>query len=137
MAALLCLRLGALADEALAKPGERQLELTAAEAAANPLGMGQAVLGVDRLARGSTDVVVVGSREAVEPLVRAVFQAYVPDRNLGWIDPEDPASLAAARVAGADKPAVAGKAVAYVCRGRACSAPVSDPADLAKLLRGG
>ena len=32
------------------------------------------------------------------------------------------------------KPARAGAAVAYVCRGKTCSAPVSDAAELARLL---
>jgi hypothetical protein len=136
MAALLCMRLGALADASFAAHGERQIELFAADAAQNPLGMGQAVLGVDRVARGSTDVVVVGRRADAEPLVAAIYRHYVPDRNVAWIDPDDAASLAAARVAGADKPVIAGKVVAYVCRGRACSAPVSDPAKLGKLLQG-
>ena len=49
MAALLCLRLGALVDPALSGPGERQLEAVGASALENPFGMAQAVMGIDRM----------------------------------------------------------------------------------------
>jgi uncharacterized protein YyaL (SSP411 family) len=137
MAALLCLRLGSLIDPDLTAHGEKQLEQIAASALENPFGMGQAVLGLDRLARGSTDVVVVGPRADAEKLVAAAYGVYLPNRTLAWVDPGDPASAAAAKVLAEGKPAHAGKAVAYVCRGRACSAPVSDPAELVALLRAG
>jgi hypothetical protein len=137
MAALLCLRLGGLVDPALTAVGERQLALTAGAARENPFGMGQAVLVADRLAHGSVDVVVVGPRAQAEALVAAAYRAYVPDRRIAWVDPADPASVAAAPVVAEGKPAVAGKAVAYVCRGRACSAPVSEAGELEKMLREG
>ncbi|APR79557.1 Thymidylate kinase [Minicystis rosea] len=137
MAALLCLRLGTLVDEGLTAPGEKQLELSAGSALENPFGMGQAVLGIDRLAHGSTDIVVVGPRDQAEALVAAAYRVYLPNRTIAWVDPSDAASVAATRVLAADKPAHAGKAVAYVCRGRACSAPVSDAAALEAMLREG
>jgi uncharacterized protein YyaL (SSP411 family) len=135
MAALLCLRLGALVDPALTAPGERQIEAVAAAALENPFGMGQAVLGVDLLARGSTAVVVVGTRETTGPLVAAAHRAYVPNRAVAVVDLDDPRSVEAAAVVAEGKPGRTGAAVAYVCRGRACSAPVTDPAELAELLR--
>jgi uncharacterized protein YyaL (SSP411 family) len=134
MAALLCLRLGALVDPALAEAGTKQLEAVAEAALENAAGMGQAVLGLDRVARGSTDVVVVGPREAAEPLIAAAFRAYLPSRTIAAVDPGDPRSVEAAAALAEGKPAGAGEAVAYVCKGRTCSAPVSDPAELAKLL---
>jgi uncharacterized protein len=134
MAALLCLRLGELVDPALAGPGIKQLEAVAEAALENPSGMGQAVLGLDRVARGSTDVVVVGPRDAAEPLVAAAFRAYLPSRTVAAVDPGDPRSGEAAAVLAEGKPAPENGAVAYVCKGRTCSAPVSDPAELAKLL---
>jgi uncharacterized protein YyaL (SSP411 family) len=135
MAALLCLRLGALVDPALARPGERQLEAVAASALENPFGMAQAVLGIDRLARGSTEVVVVGTREATRPLVDAVYRVYVPHRVLAVVDPGDPLSAEAARQVAEGRPSVGGKAVAYVCRDRTCSAPVDGVEALVELLR--
>ena len=137
MAALLCLRLGGLTDPALTRAGERQLEQIAAAALANPFGLGQAVLGLDRLVRGSTDVVLVGPRAGAEALAAAAYGVYLPNRTLAWVDPGDPASVQAARVLAEGKPARAGETVAYVCRGRACSAPVTGAEELVKLLREG
>jgi hypothetical protein len=135
MAALLCLRLGSLVDPGLSAAGARQLEQCAAAAVENPFGMSQAVLGLDRLVRGSTDVVLVGPRAAAEALAAAAYRAYLPNRTLAWVDPEDAASVAAARVLAEGKPARAGEAVAYVCRGRTCSAPVNGAEELLALLR--
>ncbi len=135
MAALLCLRLAALLEPGLAAFGEKQLGAIAAAALENPFGMGQAVLGIDLLVRGSTDVVVVGARDLAEPLLAAAFQAYLPCRTVVLVDPGNPRSAEVARVLAEGKPARAGAAVAYVCRGRTCSAPVSDAAELAQLLR--
>jgi uncharacterized protein YyaL (SSP411 family) len=137
MAALLCLRLGALADADLFAPGEKQLQIIAADALENPFGMGQAVLGLDRLVHGSTDVVVVGPREKAEALVAAAYRVYLPNRTIAWVNPADAASVAAAKLLAEGKPAREGAAVAYVCRGRTCSAPVSDPGELETLLREG
>ena len=135
MAALLCQRLGALVDPALAEAGQRQLELVATAAIENPFGMGQAVLGIDRLVRGSVDIVVVGPRGEAEALVAAAYRVYLPSRTIAWIDPVDPRSVAVAKALAEGKEGRPGEAVAYVCRGRACSAPVSDAAALEALLR--
>jgi uncharacterized protein YyaL (SSP411 family) len=144
MAALLCLRLGALSPspspegaagaEDLAEVGRRQLEPIAGPALENAFGMGQAVLGLDLLVRGSTDIVVVGPPAAREPLVRAAFRAYLPCRTVVALDPADPRSVAAAGALAEGKTHREGHAAAYVCQGRACSAPVSGAAELEKLL---
>jgi hypothetical protein len=134
MASLLCLRLGALRDPDLFAYGEKQLTAVAAGALENPFGMGQTVLGIDRLVRGSTDVVIVGPRAAAEALRAEAFRAYLPNRTIALVDPADPASLEAARELAEGKPAQPGKAVAYVCRNRTCSAPVSEVEELRGLL---
>jgi uncharacterized protein YyaL (SSP411 family) len=129
------LRLGTLVDEAYAAPATRAIERLAPAAADNPGGMSGTACLADRLVRGSVDVVVVGPRasDATRALVREAFRAPLHDRVVAWVDPGDPASLEACAAIGRDKPARA-EPVAYVCRGRACSAPVSTPAELAKLL---
>ena len=129
------LRLGTLVDEAYAAPAIRAIERLTPAAADNPGAMSAAVSLADRLVRGSVDVVVVGPRSspATRALVREALRAPLHDRVVAWVDPADPASLEACAALGRDKPARA-EPVAYVCRGRACSAPVSDPAELAKLL---
>jgi uncharacterized protein len=136
MAALLCLRAGALFDEALTAPGERQLLSTSTAAIESPMGLGQAILGLDRLVRGSVDVVLVGRLDAPETraLADVAFRKYLPNRSVVHVDPERPESLAAAPVMAEGKPGKPGVTVAYVCRGRTCSAPVTDPAELDRLL---
>jgi uncharacterized protein YyaL (SSP411 family) len=136
MAALLCLRLGAISDESLLAPGEKQLTMIGPAALENPFGMSQTVLVLDRLVHGSTDVVLVGSRDAPETraLTDAVFQRYLPNRGVVVIDPKDPRTTLAAPIAAAGKAGQEGTTVAYVCRGNTCSAPVTSVNDLVQLL---
>jgi uncharacterized protein len=135
MAALLCLRLGSLANPRLTEKGEKQLDLVAGAALDNPMGMGQVVLGLDRLVNGSTDVVVVGPHPLAEPFVAAAHRVYLPNRTIAWVDPNDGASLTAARALTQGKAGEPGKVVAYVCRGRTCSLPITEPEALTAMLR--
>ncbi|MEP7124816.1 MAG: thioredoxin domain-containing protein [Byssovorax sp.] len=136
MAALLCLRVGTTSDESLFSPGEKQLQLLAGAAIETAMGMSQTLLVLDRLARGSTDVVLVGpiSSPATRALADVAFHAYLPNRSVIHVDPSRAESLAAAPIAAEGKTGAPGETVAYVCRGRACSAPVRDAAALAALL---
>jgi uncharacterized protein YyaL (SSP411 family) len=129
------LRLGALADAKYSEPATRAVEKLSSAALDNPFGMSVTVALVDRLVRGSVDVVLVGPRgsEALEALAREAHRAYLPDRVLAYIDPADPDSLEAARALGEGKTAQAAP-VAYVCRGRTCSLPIRTAEDLAKAL---
>ncbi|HEX8790870.1 MAG TPA: thioredoxin domain-containing protein [Polyangiaceae bacterium] len=125
------LRLGALVDERYGNVATRAIEKLAGAAAENPMGMSGTVCLVDRLVRGSVDVVLVG---APGPLAREAMRAYLPDRVVAWVDPSDAASIEACRLLAEGKSAQPHPA-AYVCRGRACSLPVQTPEELAKLLR--
>jgi uncharacterized protein YyaL (SSP411 family) len=129
------LRLASLVDPELARPAERAVEQLAGGAADNPAGMSNTVCLADRIVRGPVDVVLVGPRtsEATRALAREAFRAHLPDRTVAWADPADPRSLEACRALAEGKPAQATPA-AYVCRGRTCSLPVSDPGELARLL---
>jgi hypothetical protein len=129
------LRLGALVEPRFHEPAARAIEKLAASAAANPGGMSNTVCLADRLVRGAVDVVLVGPRgaDATRALAREVFHAFLPDRVVAWVDPADPRSLEACAVLAEGKPAHANP-VAYVCRGRTCSLPISDPRELAKAL---
>jgi len=129
------LRLGTLTDPKYADPATRALERIASSAADNPSAMSGTVGLVDRLVRGSVDVVLVGPRtsDATRALAREVFRAYLPHRVLAWADPADPMSLEACKALAEGKPAQA-EPVAYVCRGRTCSLPIREPSELAIAL---
>ncbi|MDP9003113.1 MAG: thioredoxin domain-containing protein [Myxococcota bacterium] len=135
VACRLLLRLGTLADPKYAEAGSRAVGRLCSEVVQNPFGMSSAIGLVDRLARGSVDVVLVGPRssEATQALAREAFRAYLPDRIIAWADPADPRSLEACAAIAEGKPARP-EPVAYVCRGRACSLPIADPTQLAALL---
>jgi uncharacterized protein YyaL (SSP411 family) len=136
IASRVLLRLGTLVDPSLTRPAEASIEALAGAAAENPMGMSVTVALVDRLARGSVDVVVVGARTdpRVIALAREALRAPIADRVLAWLDPSDPESVAACAALAEGKPAT-NEPVAYVCRGRSCSLPIADPAELGHALR--
>lgn len=135
VAARLLLRLGSLVDPKYAAPAEAAVEAIAREAAENPMGMSSAVCLVDRVARGSVEVVLVGPRQsqATRELARIAHRAPLTDRVLAWADPADASAADACGLLAQGKPSRPEPA-AYVCRGRACSLPISDPNDLGRRL---
>jgi uncharacterized protein YyaL (SSP411 family) len=137
MACRALLRLGALGFTELSAVAERELSLLTGRALENPFGFGQALAELDRTVRGSVDVVLVGSREdaRTRALAREVFRVYLPNRAVAWVDPGDPSSVEVCPVLAEGK-APGDAPVAYVCRGRTCSAPVATPEALRALLVG-
>ncbi len=135
MACRALLRLGALVGGPYAAIAEGELGRLAPSADANPSAYGQAICELDRVVRGSVDVVLVGPRSdpRTEALARATFSRWLPNRTLAWLDPADPASREACSALAEGKEAKA-TPVAYVCRGRSCSLPVATPAELLALL---
>jgi uncharacterized protein YyaL (SSP411 family) len=136
MAVRALLRLGALVDAKYTEVAERELRRLAPAAIANPTGFGQALCELDRLVRGSVDVVLVGPPEdaRTKALAEAVFARWLPNRTVAWLDPSSAASREACALLAEGKQAKE-TPVAYVCRGRACSLPVASPAALTELLR--
>jgi uncharacterized protein YyaL (SSP411 family) len=135
MACRALLRLGALVDAKYTHLAEKELVRLAPSAVANPFGFGQALCELDRLIRGSVDVVLVGPRtdERTKALAAAVFAKWLPNRTVAWVDPSDETSRSACALLASDKPAK-DVPVAYVCHGRTCSLPVSSPDELRGLL---
>jgi uncharacterized protein YyaL (SSP411 family) len=130
--------LGALTDAKYTQFAGADLARIAPAAIANPAGFGHAIGVLHRLVRGNVEIVLVGPRgdARTRALARAAHAAYQPNRLVAWADPGDVAALAAAAVLAEGKPARPEPAV-YVCRDRACSAPVSDAAALERILAGG
>ena len=135
MACRALLRLGTLVDAKYTDIAERQLVRLYPSAVTNPFGYGQLLCELDRLVRGSVDIVLVGPRTdpRIQALAAAVFAKWLPNRNVAWLDPTNPSSLEACSLLAADKPAQSSPC-AYVCRGRACSLPVTTAAALTELL---
>jgi uncharacterized protein YyaL (SSP411 family) len=126
------LRLGALVEPSYAERARVALEALAASAVESPMGFGQTLCVLDRLVRGSTDVVVVGPRAdaRTRALAAAAAKAWVPNRMVAWLDPSDPASRAACAALAEGKEAKP-EPVAYVCREQTCSLPLTTPAEVA------
>jgi uncharacterized protein YyaL (SSP411 family) len=137
VACRLLLRLATLSDARYAAAAVRAVESLAPAAAQSPSGMSVTVGLVDRLARGSVDVVLVGARssEATRALARAAQSAFLPDLVLAWADPTDARALAACAALAEGKPPQA-EPVAYVCRGRTCSLPLRGAGELERALAG-
>jgi uncharacterized protein YyaL (SSP411 family) len=129
-------KLASIADEKYGEYARRHLESIAPAAADNPFAFGQTIGVLDRLVRGSTDVVILGPSDDrnAKALHRAALSAYLPNRNVVWADPGRPSSMEATARLTSDKPHDA-HAVAYVCRNRTCSAPVRTVEELTTLLR--
>ena len=133
IAHLVLLRLGAVADEKYAAIAAAELEAVAPAAMENPFGFGQTLGNLDRLVRGSIDVVLVGDPASPEArtLAAEAHRAYLPNRNLLWVGPT-PAGRRLVLAEG--KPPSPSGPVAYVCQARTCSPPVTQSVELAHLL---
>jgi uncharacterized protein YyaL (SSP411 family) len=118
-----------------AKIAAIQLEALAAAAIENPFGMSEALLAMDRLARGEVTIVIAGGRDdaRTKALARVAHETFVASRDLVWLDGEH-ARGAFAGLAEGKSAAQDGGARAYVCRGQTCSLPVGTGGELEGLL---
>ena len=101
----------------------------------NPFGFGNLLCGLDRHLRGPVEVVVVGAPEdpRTRALLASIHRTYLPNRALVVFAPgQVPEGIDRALWEGrttAPQPTV------YVCRNRACLAPIDDPAMLETALQ--
>ena len=124
------LRLHALdGDAARRERAERVLERLSDAIATHPLAFGHALGCRDLAQHGAVTVVIAGANAAGGEMLRAAAQrAYVPGLVLAGGE-------AAAVPLLRDKPPLAGRATAYVCRGFTCDAPTVEPDELYRQLR--
>jgi uncharacterized protein YyaL (SSP411 family) len=129
------LRLGSLVDARFEKIAAKELARLAPQAFKAPLGLCHALVSMDRLVRGSVDVVLLGPRDdaRTRALAKTVHNTFIPHRTVAWLDPADETSRDACARLADGKPAQKEPA-AYVCKGRTCSLPITSPEELAKLL---
>jgi len=136
VAAHVLLRLHHLTGEASHRArAEEILHLYHDEAAENPFAYATYLQGLEFFLEGPVEVVVVGRRGATDTdaLWAEVARAYLPHRVLVATQPDEPDLPAPAR----ERPAVDGRATAYVCRNFTCAAPVTRAEELARLLQSG
>src|SRR5919197_1484158 len=134
VAANVLLRLHHLTGEADQRArAEESLRLYHDEAAENPFAYATYLQAMELWLEGPVEVVVVGRRGAPDTdlLWDEVARAYLPHRVLVASEPGEADPLAPAR----ERPAVDGRATAYVCRNFTCSAPVTRADELARLLQ--
>ncbi|HEX7663577.1 MAG TPA: thioredoxin domain-containing protein [Polyangiaceae bacterium] len=127
--------LGTLMDAKYTEIARRALERLAPSAIENPFGHAQSLCEIDRLVKGSVDVVIVGKSddERTRALQKKAFQADLPRRTVVLVDPGDPESLAVAKELAEGKPG-GDVPVTYVCRGRTCSLPITNADQLEEHL---
>jgi uncharacterized protein YyaL (SSP411 family) len=115
---------------------ERSIELAIGQALEQPFAFSHLLGAADRIASGQVEVVLVGDRTSPEllALAAAARRVYLPNRVLAHVDPASPRDDVPLL---AGKTASGGRATAYVCLGRTCSAPLTDAGELRSLLEAG
>ncbi|MCA9521565.1 MAG: thioredoxin domain-containing protein [Myxococcales bacterium] len=100
-----------------------------------PLGHTVSLQAIEEAYGRAIEIVVVGDPgdPATRALYREVERRFLPHALLLRVDPERPPQTSALCWL-ANYPLVEGKAAAYVCRERACQAPVVDPEALGRSL---
>ena len=131
VAALTLLRLEAITGEArYREAAERVLRCFGAILAGAPGALGEMLLAVDFALAEVKEIVLVRPRGKDDaPLLDVLRPRFLPHSVL--VRAEEGATAPAL---GRDRPAAGGRVTAYVCRGGACQLPVTDPAELAKML---
>jgi hypothetical protein len=141
VAALALAKLGVLrADPALERAADRTLEAFSPEVASSPWAYPQMLEALDYRLGPTVEIVISGDREdsATQALLAEAEAAWIPNRLLMLREPgEAGRRLERAAALAKDKEPVGGRPAAYVCRGRACGLPVTEPGDLERLLADG
>ncbi|HVM97169.1 MAG TPA: thioredoxin domain-containing protein [Candidatus Acidoferrales bacterium] len=112
---------------------EAMLDLYAGAAREQPFGFANLLCAVDFYLQEPHEIVIVapGGASAAESLLRPLRTTYVANRTLHVIDTTSGVPLPELLQG---KGAIDGKATAYVCHRRTCSAPVTSWSDLERLL---
>ena len=137
IALLNLLRLHALTlDDAHRARAERLVRAFAPGLAEYPTAWGEMLLGLEFTLAGPLEVLIVAPDDGagMAPLLAALRQSYVPASVVACAREADRAAHEAFVPAFRGKPALEGRATAYVCRGGACRLPITDPRELERRL---
>jgi hypothetical protein len=126
MMTLALLRLASLTAHSRYREVARSLERVGGSASLNPLGLANWLNALDFHLSDRVEIAIVGRRHepSTSELLHAVCSSWLPNGIIAGLDPDDPEAVR-------DLPVLEGKslsdgwATAYVCRGRACFAPVT------------
>jgi len=111
---------------------ETLLRLYAGPMREQPFGFANMLCAVDFYTQKPREIVVVGAPSARAALLERVRSTYLPNRTLMVVDPSRGESLPPLLQG---KGQLDGKPTVYVCHNMACSAPVTEWADVEGLLR--
>ena len=103
-----------------------------------PAGYTQFLCAVD-FALGPAAMVVISGDPITadtQAMIRAVRTHYLPNQAVLFRPDGEAPEIAQIAPSTLFQPSQRGKATAYICRGRACRPPTTDPADVEKLMKG-
>ncbi len=121
----------------LAKAGQRNLDDWSATLARMPRGSTVSLTALDFQIGPTHEIVISGdpADEATKALIATLRSRYLPSTVVILHPPGEPgAAIRELSEFVAPQGLVDGKPAAYVCTAYACKAPVTSPAELAKLL---
>jgi uncharacterized protein YyaL (SSP411 family) len=98
----------------------------------NPFGYGHLWLAADAALDGAAELMLVGTRDEIDPLRRAADSTWAPTVALAHVEPGNVPPLLAGPAEGRTR--IDGRAAAYLCRHFACGSPVTEPGALVAAL---
>jgi uncharacterized protein YyaL (SSP411 family) len=139
VAAFNLLRLGRLTGNALLEEkADALLQAFASQADAYPAAHTQLLQALDFMIGPAQEVVIAGdpSEDTAQTMVELIHRNFFPNQVVLLV-PEDEtrARLCALAPFVQDMSPMEGKTTAYVCRGYACQAPLTDPKEMEKALK--
>jgi uncharacterized protein YyaL (SSP411 family) len=140
VAAMALLRLSVLTGEPRWREmAEGTLKAFSGRYAQQPRGFAEMLCALDSAMADSMEIVVTGTQSTRQPLMAEIRKRFLPDAVILPFDPEagTAAGMAKAVPLLAGKHVIGGRSAAYVCSGGACQRPVTEAAELARLLEKG
>jgi hypothetical protein len=116
-------------DEAWTRPVMPLLQSLSRSMAQNPAAFANLLCALDFALSGAVEIAIAGNPRdpSSGPLLREVFQRYLPNKVVACGLNEDPVLLK-------DRKQIEGRSTAYVCRNHVCLAPVTVASELAAQL---
>jgi uncharacterized protein YyaL (SSP411 family) len=122
-------------DETYQAVAEQSLVALSAGLERGGLGSPKLATALEFMLDEPKEIIVIGNKNSpTKPLLDVIAKTYLPNRILVVSDESNLKTLQASIPLVEGKKAMSNKATAYVCTGRVCLKPTSDPKELAKQL---